>query len=262
MSILELRASRRLPPEVLDYIVDLLHDSRETLRDCCLVSKSWIPRTRTYLFADIKFESPINLEAWKKTFPDPAHSPGYHTRSLFVNCLRLITTADAEEGGWIRAFPNVANLEVWNDIGNLHEPMDSLVPFHNFSPALKSIVVASRSLSLSEVFGLICTLPLLEDLRILCHGMGTSDDDGPSFQSSTSPVLSGTLLLHLPKGVGYTARRLLDLPNGLHFREFVCTLYLEEDIRWITALVGECSESLECIEINCSLSRTSLRPLP
>ncbi|KAF9644347.1 hypothetical protein BDM02DRAFT_3103092, partial [Thelephora ganbajun] len=44
-----------LPPETLDYIVDFLHDNRETLEQCCLVSKSWVPRARKHLFADIKF---------------------------------------------------------------------------------------------------------------------------------------------------------------------------------------------------------------
>jgi len=34
-----------LPPEILDYIVDLLHNSPNALKECCLVSKSWIPRT-------------------------------------------------------------------------------------------------------------------------------------------------------------------------------------------------------------------------
>ncbi|KAF9644805.1 hypothetical protein BDM02DRAFT_3066647, partial [Thelephora ganbajun] len=44
-----------LPPEILDYIVDFLHDTPETLKQCCLVSKSWVSRTRKSLFADIEF---------------------------------------------------------------------------------------------------------------------------------------------------------------------------------------------------------------
>ncbi|KAF9645264.1 hypothetical protein BDM02DRAFT_3073690, partial [Thelephora ganbajun] len=44
-----------LPPEILDYIVDLLHDEPETLKQCCLVSKSWVSRTRKHLFANVEF---------------------------------------------------------------------------------------------------------------------------------------------------------------------------------------------------------------
>jgi hypothetical protein len=54
-----------LPPELSDYIVDLLHDQPETLKWCCLVSKSWVPRTRRHLFGDIAFRYIPDLEAWK-----------------------------------------------------------------------------------------------------------------------------------------------------------------------------------------------------
>jgi len=94
-------SNSHLPREILDYVVGLLHDKPDALKQCCLASKSWVPRTRKYLFASITFNHADDLEAWKKTFPDPANSPAYHTRSLFVGCPRFVTAADAEEGGWI-----------------------------------------------------------------------------------------------------------------------------------------------------------------
>ena len=36
-----------LPAETLDHIVDHLHDTKDALRNCCLGSKSWVPRTET-----------------------------------------------------------------------------------------------------------------------------------------------------------------------------------------------------------------------
>ena len=105
--------SPRLPPEISDYIVDLLHGEQEVLKRCCLLSKPWIPRARKHLFGRIQFDRPADVYAWKKAFPDPASSPGYHTHSLFIGCVDIITVADAEESSWIRAFPNVARLIVW-----------------------------------------------------------------------------------------------------------------------------------------------------
>jgi hypothetical protein len=111
----------RLPPEISDHIVDLLHDEPETLEQCCLVSNSWVPRTRKHLFREVRFESPAGLEAWKTTFPDLTNSPANHTRSLHIYCVRFITDPDTEEGGWFRAFCNVVRLEVWTDgMWNLH----------------------------------------------------------------------------------------------------------------------------------------------
>ena len=110
-----------VPPEISQYIVDYLHDDPETLKQCCLVSKSWVPCARKHVFGQMDFKNSTDLEAWKKAFPDPANSPAYYTRFLEIGCVELVTAADAEEGGWIRAFSNVVRLDVWNHgAANLH----------------------------------------------------------------------------------------------------------------------------------------------
>ena len=104
-----------LPQEILDYIVDILQDEPQTLRDCCLVAKSWAPRTRKHLFAHVTFNSPSRLEAWKKTFPDHTNSPASYTRSLLVISVGVvITSADVDENSWVLAFSNVVRLTVRN----------------------------------------------------------------------------------------------------------------------------------------------------
>ena len=45
------------------------------------------------------------------------------------------------------------------------------------------------------------------------------------------------------------ARRLLDLPNGLHFRHFRVSFHLEHNLRWVNALVARCSATLESLII-------------
>jgi len=243
----------RLPPEILDYVVDLLHDKPGALKQCCLVSKSWVPRTRKHLFANINLKRVYDLAAWKKTFPDPANSPAYHTRSLFVGCLDSVTVADAEEGGWIRAFSRV----VWFKLrtSRHHYPDTCLVPFHNFSPALKSLQLISF-LPRSRVFNLVCSLPLLEDLSICEPRIGGADSDRIDFQPPTSPLLTGTFESYNKGGSGPTVRWLLSLPGGFHFRKLVLTWRNEEDIRWITELVVGCSDTLECFDIQHTTCRT------
>jgi len=243
----------RLPREILDYTVDLLHDKQDALKQCCLVSKSWAPRTRKHLFARINFNHPDDLKAWKKTFPDPANSPAYHTRSLLVGCPRFVTVADAEEGGWIRAFSRVIWFELRTDL--YHHPEISLVPFHNFSPALKSLRVIN-SLPRPRVFNLVCSLLLLENLTIRELRIGEADYDGIDFQPSTPPLLTGPFGLYSGGGTEPTARRLLDLPGGFRFRKLVLTWRDEEDIRWIMALVVGCSHTLECFDIRQTIRRT------
>ena len=51
------------PPEIVDLIIDHLHDQPATFKTCCVVSKSWVPRTRKQLFSHVEFhdsKSPSN----------------------------------------------------------------------------------------------------------------------------------------------------------------------------------------------------------
>ena len=261
-------AGSYLPPEIRNYIVDFLRDEPETLKQCCIASKSWVPRTRKHLFGTVIIGQEHHLEAWKKTFPDLLESPAYHARTLFIGCPHAITTGDAEVGGWIRTFYNVVNLEVWTSLG-LDDRDVSLVPFHNFTPILKSLRVFTSSIPRSRILDLVCSLPLLEDLAVIDHthidGLGGSDWYQDGFQPSTSPALTGTLELNLKRRMEPTARLLLDLPNGLHFRKLVCRWEIEENVLWTRALVEACSDTLERVDLqvwNSASPSFPLRPGP
>jgi len=112
-----------LPPEILDHTADLLHDKRESLRRCCLVSKPW-------------FYAPENTSLPISSFaPRLFSSCGRRRSGIGLIPLRIIftpedvTAADAERGGWIRSVSGAVRLGVHSD------PVASLIPFHGFSPA-------------------------------------------------------------------------------------------------------------------------------
>lgn len=225
-----------LPPEILDLIVDHLHDQPDTLRACCIVSKSWVPRTRTHLFAHVEFtrESPVG--SWAEAFPDPFDSPAHHTRALTIQDHQSTTTTGADAGRWIRTFHNVLHLHV-----NQHP----LAPFHGLSPTVKSLHLKFGRARLSEIFDLMCSFPLLEDFTLVVHGY--EDDPDGWTAPSTSPRLTGSLELRSVAGVDPIIRRLLDLPNGLKFTEVVLTCGKETDFKPTTDLVSECSNTLESL---------------
>ena len=251
-----------LPPETLDCIIDLLHDEPATLKDCCLVSKLWVPRTRKHLFANIELLSVKDIHSWKKAFPDPSISPAYHTHTLSVCWTQAVTEADTWAGGLIQTFPRVIRLKLTrptlsNDVQTTLSTLREIpfAPFYKFSPTLKSLHVNFIFLPCVQIFDLVCSSPLLEDLVLFGHGSPFGDVDsnhgtqviGPS----TSPALTGSLDLHIlgGMGTGYATRRLLDLPNGLYFRKFVFSWSSEEDLRWMLELVAKCSDTLECLDV-------------
>ena len=250
-----------LPPETLDYIVDILRSGPKTLQNCCLVAKSWVPRTRKYLFAEIKLYSVKHLEAWKKTFPYPPNSPAHYTHTLLVRCPHAVTTADAEEGGWIQALSHLVRLDLGE---NSNSPEVSLAPFYRLPPVLKSLCVSSMLLN-PQIFDLVCSLPLLEDLTLAIRGIESEDlDDGSPpalIRPSTSPVLTGTLEIPLLLKMEPLARRLLDLPNGLHFQKLKLEWAREGCLRWINASVVGCSDALESLYVTCYLHGAIVRLL-
>ena len=252
-----------LPPEILDYIADFLHDEPETLRECCLVAKSWIPRTRKHLFANIQFRSEDELKSWKTMFPDSANSPAHHARTLFVGCADADVMASAEETGWIRAFSGVTSLGLDSNLAYIY-PQVSLVPFCNFLPTLKSLRASFLILPSPQLFTFVLSSPFLEDLTVTGVYLGSRDnhDDPHTAVPLNPPPLTGTLGLEIAGGMGDTARKLLDLPNGLHFRKLVFSLANNQDAQWVVKLLIRCSNSLECLEVTCNAPRKLVLILP
>ena len=256
----------RLPAELLDYIVDLLHDAPRALRNCCLVSRSWIPRTRKHIFARINFWAKQDLESWKKTFPDPSTSPACYTTTLDVGCSHVVAAADAEVGGWIRGFSRVVHLGVGNRVSSDDESKISLLPFHGLSPNVKSLRLYFIDLPPPRVLDLAITFPLLEDLTADSrYGPHTSDgdvSDGPLtvVQPSNPPVFTGSLKLS-QGGVRRIGRQLALLTGGIHFRKISLTQFSEKDLSLVTGLVEKCAHTLESVDVSCSMGCTSARYL-
>ena len=252
-----------LPAELLDYVVDFLHDTADALRNCCLVSKSWITRTRQHLFASIQFETREELESWKETFPDPSTSPAHYTKTLFVSSLHFATAIDAEAGGWIRGFSRVVVLKVVDLGAYVDEPGANLVPFHGFSPVIKSLYVKVPTLPASQVFDLILSFPLLEDLTVITYKGVADDEDDPGGPPTVvlplTPPMTGSLTLIRREGLKSLARRLLSLPRGINFQKLTLTFLRGEDLSLATALVEGCSHTLESLDVSCEYLGMSIR---
>jgi hypothetical protein len=245
-----------LPAEILDDIVDHLHGTQDALRNCCLVSKSWIPRTRKHLFADIAFPTAKSLRSWKEMFPDPSTSLACYAKTLSLKA------PDAEVGSWIRGFSRVVHLEVGGGI-NLDELVISLAPLHGSSPVIKSLRVAALTRPSLRIFDLIFLFPLLEDLAVIVHGMPIwygRDNEEDEMQTGahplSPPVLTGSLELDPLVGMGPFTRRLLSLPGGIHFQKLTLTWRHDKDPLTTTRLVEECSHTLKSLDITWGRSKS------
>ena len=261
-----------LPADILDHVADHLHDKPETLKQCCLVSKSWIPRTRKHLFADIKLDATRDLWSWKKTFPDPSTSPARYAKTLSVGCPDAVRPVDAEEGGWITGFSRVEHLALGSYVHDCgyYQPAAPFVPFHGFSPVMKSLRMEINGLPPSQIINLICSFPFLEDLDVtIIHGISDKTGDYSkgdemlaTAQPLTPPMLTGTLELHLKRGAAEPfTRRLSSIPGGIHFRKLTLRCIYEADLSSTTALVEGCSHTLESLNITLDMRGISSQHL-
>ena len=255
-----------LPPELLDCIVDLLHDNQNALKQCCLVSKSWVPRTREHLFTDVNLDAEEHLELWKTMFPDPSISPAQFAKSLHIGCPRAVTVEDAEPGGWLTGFVHIVHLGVeTQEVYPVKSPV-SLAPFHRFSPIIKSLLLKSAALPPSWIFNFILSSPLLEDLTVASYGTlvddgGGSDSPLAAIKPSDPPLLTGSLELPLEEAMGPIAGRLLSMSGGINFRKLTLNCCRGGDLSLAMALVGECSHTLESLDVTCNSCGTSIRYL-
>ena len=238
--------SLSLPPEILDLILDHLHDESTTLKTCSTLSKSWVSRARAHIFADVEF-CPISspIESWTRVFPDPSNSPAHYTRSLSVGTYSLYTRS-VEAHPWISSFRRVTKLAV-NTIRHGDDTQISFSQLRGFSPVLKRFLLIYSSVPPSEIFDLVCSFPSLEDLALI--SLAENEPEGGWTIPSTSPKLTGELVLRMGSGIRFDVLRLLDLPGGLHFSTISITSPIR-DAESIADLVSRCSNTLESLGIS------------
>jgi hypothetical protein len=237
--------SYHVPQEIVDLIIDHLRDEHATLKTCGTVSKAWVERTRKYTFVQIIFRPSRHLNHWRRTFPDPTHSPAHNTRALSICHPTLINPIGTKT---LRTFCGVVRLHVY-----INQTV-SLAPLHGFSPAIRSLHLTLALLENSEVFNLICSFPLLEDLTLVSQGCRSQRNE--SWRSPlVSPRLARSLELHLTEGIQSATRLLLDLPNGLHFTRIAVPWFSNQDVESTMDLVSRCSNTLTSLEITNHLPR-------
>jgi hypothetical protein len=231
-----------LPQEILDLIIDCIQDDQTALKTCCLVSSALVQRAQKHLFVKVKFHSfDYPISRWRKTFPDPTNSPAHHTQTLsFVGA----TSIAATDAGIVLAFRNVAHLTV--DTCTMSDHNLSFAPLRGAFPAIRSLNLTFAILPDSEVFGLICSFPLLEDLLFMAR---SPLNYGVWSHPPTSPRLTGCLELYQYPGLWSTAHQLLDLPNGLHFKRIAVSLFSNRDIESTMDLVSGYQSTLESLSI-------------
>ena len=112
-----------LPQEIVDLIIDRLSDCTWTLRACSLVAKSWVNRSRVYLFRRVIL---FDHRRWQKVVPIGNSSPAVYVHTLHLVQFDL-------EAGWINP-----------------DDLDSFLSLRDFKNVEKLILDGSAPCQFSE----------------------------------------------------------------------------------------------------------------
>ena len=73
-----------LPPELSDIIVDFLHDDEESLANCSLVCKDWLPVTRYHIFKNLLLDR-WNVEEFVDMITHPSATVAPYIHQLTID---------------------------------------------------------------------------------------------------------------------------------------------------------------------------------
>ncbi|KAF5378604.1 hypothetical protein D9615_007147 [Tricholomella constricta] len=147
-----IRTNVRLPHELIDWIIDHLHDDRAALSACCFVCKAWLASSRYHLFKDIHLGSNTRCDDIL-ALPPP---------SVFaVAARRLMLTRKMSLPPGIEHFSSINSFYLVATTPNAD--MLTRIPLIFSRLTLLEINIVNFN-SFAQMVQLICALPNLETL--------------------------------------------------------------------------------------------------
>ncbi|KAI0078226.1 hypothetical protein K474DRAFT_950378 [Panus rudis PR-1116 ss-1] len=170
-----IQGSPRLPIELIELIIDHLHDDGDALRACKQVSRSFLPRTRFQLFHTITL-SPRNLPVFLAIIGASPFIAGV-VHDLTINhpfASLFLTYVDAEENLEIRRqlamiTPMLTNVEVLRIRGHVGGRADYIVELKGVKELHLHECVISK---LSDFADIMYSFPKLQAIHCTVSDVG------------------------------------------------------------------------------------------
>ena len=241
-----------LPQEIKDQVIDLLHDDDETLRNCALVSRSWLRQSQKHIFDEVQIVYHL-LMKWCRNI-----APGEDGLSSFTRKLHVSHRSPREFETvmpHLSSFKRVVSLVISDydcmDLDN--EPYLPIAPdkyYGHFGESIRSLHLLYPSESLGALLPLINLFPHLESLTIEGFMAAGEEHPAPPSPSSSNPTaFKGKLHLRLLAG------------NDMHILSKLAKYPLQYDYLSIGGssrefgvhlnnLISACSRTLKTLDIS------------
>lgn len=226
-----------LPQELVDHIIDHLHQDIPTLGACTLVCRSWLDTTRLHKFATVTLD---NRQAKHRSFATcPVAAP-------YVRTLRVTDTWSTALEHELSGCIGLHSLDLFNI--TIPTLSDSWPTF----PLLKSLAVNLSEIDWTDLVHFLYRFPRLSSLSITNSAYTF---EGPAIDVKTPPppfdgdLMVGERIAFTEIGVDFLLHNLLSLPGGVRFRSIsIYTMVLS--IEKLNALLEMCGFHLKKLLLN------------
>jgi hypothetical protein len=150
----------KVPPELIDTIIDFCHSDPRTLARCALVAKAWLPSSRLHLFESTRLRY-ANFERFLAL-----------CRSAYCSFLPYIRDVTMLGRGWKLIRSSIASLDILEALDALHLLDIGYIP--NGSAISRVALPSLKTLDISEchfewlvdLTRFIASFPTIERLRV------------------------------------------------------------------------------------------------
>lgn len=237
-------------PELIDRVIDHLHDDEETLRACSLVARSWLPASRFHLFQALYV---FNERAYRALIELLQTNPGLgtHVREL---ALDLLYDSYGNAEPWIRPpidisplntlVPSIEALKLSDDWARYGE-LNQAVILDGFRRVRTLTIMASSFHSVQDLLTLLRSFPILERLNLDYVDI---DDQGYSARSDEVPITLSALQINIADDV-----------QALSWQVIAPSLVSSRMGRLWLPLATE--DDMVLVDMHCSFAQLSLKEL-
>jgi hypothetical protein len=198
--------STYIPPELIDQIIDHLHDDPKSLNACALTTRNWVPSARHHRFQSIRFHSAKKIDSFHQLSRDAPGLLPYYQEAVICDNSGYIPAAILEAAA--NACLTLPNLERIKFNNRTYASTPKVVSI--LSPIAAKITTLNLSGTLfassTDFWPLICSFPNLNAVHACGVTFGSMEEttflpvntyEPPITTFSVSTSRQGFVLEHL-----------------------------------------------------------------
>lgn len=245
----------KIPPEIIDRIIDYVHDDPKTLTACSLVARGWVPSTRLHLFAKMNIltvREGTRLKELASLLPKLL----YYCQELTIGVIYGSDNTPVTPGfiSFIQPLPTL--YERVNDFASLHtlhirgfpsRPRDFIQLLLAISEKITTLTLSESSFeSRLDLWKIIRLFPNLRSVHVSSLGYSSSGEGKLAPNCCHSPpIVSFSLNTHC---MGFVLEQLAEPPYPLTHLQSLEIHHTDQQQQYLSSVAAEYQDAITTLK--------------